>query len=194
MSNLKDYGSIFAEALDLRLEEKTAVIINGMDLFTSTKQMDLEMDFSKLLSYFKEYTRFLRATYYTMMLDMEDRVLNRPLVDYLNLNGYSVRSKSLRESRENAASKRFRPDLDVEICVDALTMAPGVDHIVFFAGNNDLAYLIQRLKDMNVRVTVVSNRDSSGLLLRRECDHFVDLGDIIDTCHKQKAHEFEVSE
>jgi uncharacterized LabA/DUF88 family protein len=106
----------------------------------------------------------------------------RPLVDWLDYNGYTMVTKTAREFTDALGKKRFRGSTDIELVVDMMLIAPRVDHIVLFTGNGDFRRAIEAVQAMGVRVTVVSTVKSTPPMasddLRRQADRFIDLNDL----------------
>jgi uncharacterized LabA/DUF88 family protein len=72
--------------------------------------------------------------------------------------------------------------MDVEICVDALELAPHLDRLVLFSGDGDFRHLVAALQRKGLRVTVVSTIKTQPAMcadeLRRQADEFLDIVDL----------------
>ena len=127
----------------------------------------------------------IRAYYYTALVEQEEYSPIRPLVDWLDYNGFRLVTKAAREYTDAQGRKRFRGDMDVEIAVDMMEMAAGgADHLVLFSGDGDFRALVEAVQRRGARVTVVSTVKSQPPMasddLRRQADNFVDLSDLSD--------------
>jgi uncharacterized LabA/DUF88 family protein len=126
----------------------------------------------------------IRAYYYTALVEDEEYSPIRPLVDWLDYNGYSLVTKSARQYTDSQGRKRWRGDMDVEIAVDMMEMAQSADHLVLFSGDGDFRALVAAVQRRGARVTVVSTVKSQPPMasddLRRQADNFVDLADLSD--------------
>ncbi|MEZ6021966.1 MAG: NYN domain-containing protein [Hyphomonadaceae bacterium] len=115
---------------------------------------------------------------------MEDQDFSpiRPLVDWLDYNGYSVVTKPAKEYTDAAGRRRFKGDMDVEIAVDMLQLAGAIDHAVLFSGDGDFVPAVEAVQRKGVRVSVVSTIKSNPPMasddLRRAADAFLDLADL----------------
>jgi len=164
--------------------EKTALFIDGANLYKAARSLGFDMDYKSLLAKARTSSKLLRAYYYTAI--QEDKDLDysplRPLVDWLDYNGYTMVTKTAREFTDATGKKRFKGSTDIELVVDMLTLAPKLDHIVIFTGNGDFKRAIEALQAQGVRVTVVSTIKSQPPMasdeLRRQADRFVDLAEI----------------
>ena len=162
--------------------ERIALFIDGANLYSAAKTIGIEIDYRKLLEEFRKRGRLLRAYYYTALVDNDDYSPIRPLVDWLQYNGYNVITKPAREFTDRDGRRRVKGDMDVEITVDMMNLAASLDHIVVFSGDGDLTRVVQAVKDKGVRVSIVSTVKSQPAMisddLRRAADTFIDLADL----------------
>ena len=85
--------------------------------------------------------------------------------------------------------------MDVEIAVDAMELAPHVDHVVLFSGDGDFRPLVEGLQRQGVRVSVVSTIRSKPPMiadeLRRQTDNFIELDELKDVIGRppREPHE-----
>ena len=165
--------------------ERIALFIDGANLYSAAKGLNVEVDYRKLLTEFRSKGRLLRAYYYTALLDTEDYSPIRKLVDWLQYNGYNLVTKTAREFTDRDGRRRIKGNMDVEIAVDVMNVAPHVDHIVLFSGDGDFTSLVEAVKSRGVRVSVVSTIQSQPPMasdeLRRAADVFIDLADLEGT-------------
>jgi len=104
--------------------------------------------------------KLLRAYYYTALIENEESSPLRPLVDWLTYNGYTIVSKPAKEFTDSAGQKRIKGNMDIELAIDAMELAPNIDHIVIFSGDGDFQSLVKSLQRQGVRVSVVSTNRS----------------------------------
>ncbi|HMB14049.1 MAG TPA: NYN domain-containing protein, partial [Roseovarius sp.] len=128
--------------------------------------------------------KLLRAFYYTALLENDEYSPIRPLVDWLHYNGYSMVTKPAKEYTDSQGRRKVKGNMDIELCVDAMELAPRVDHIVLFSGDGDFRPLVESLQRQGVRVSVVSTIRSQPPMisddLRRQADNFIELADLKD--------------
>jgi uncharacterized LabA/DUF88 family protein len=164
--------------------DRLALFIDGANLYSAAKNLGFDIDYRKLLEEFKKRSVLVRAYYYTALVENEDYSPIRPLVDWLDYNGYRLVTKAAREFVDSQGRKRWRGDMDVEIAVDMLEMADHADHLVLFSGDGDFRRLVEAVQRKGSRVTVVSTVKSQPPMvsdeLRRQADNFVDLADLAD--------------
>ena len=164
--------------------DRLALFIDGANLYSSAKGLGFDIDYKRLLDEFRKRGVLIRAYYYTALVEDQDYSPIRPLVDWLDYNGFTLVTKSAREYTDAQGRKRWRGDMDIEIAVDMLEIAEHADHVVLFSGDGDFRRLIEAVQRKGVRVTVVSTVKSQPPMasddLRRQADAFVDLADLAD--------------
>ncbi len=162
--------------------DRIALFIDGANLYSAAKGLGFDIDYKKLLTEFRNRGVLVRAYYYTAIVENDDYSPIRPLVDWLDYNGFSLVTKTAREYTDPQGRKRWRGDMDIEIAVDMLDLAPRLDHVVLFSGDGDFRRLVEAVQQKGVRVTVVSTVKSQPPMasddLRRQADNFVDLADL----------------
>lgn len=162
--------------------ERSALFIDGANLYSASRNLGFDVDYRNLLAYFRQRTNVVRAYYYAAVLETEEYSPLKPLTDWLAYNGYSLVTKAAREFTDAAGRRRVKGNMDVELAVDMLELAPRIDHAILFSGDSDFRYLTEAVQRHGVRVTVISSIRSSPPMisdeLRRQCDQFVELQDI----------------
>jgi uncharacterized LabA/DUF88 family protein len=163
--------------------ERIGVFIDGANFYSSAKALGIEVDYRRLLDNFRTRGRLVRAAYYTAIVEDQDRFSPiRPLVDWLDYNGFTVVTKPAKSYTDQAGQRRLRGDMDVDLAVDVLEAAAWLDHIVLFTGDGDFRRLVEAVQRKGVRVTVISTLKSTPPMasddLRRQADEFIDLADL----------------
>ena len=172
--------------------ERIGLFIDGANLHATAKALALDIDFKRLLEFFGAKGRLIRALYYTAIAENEEFCPLRPLVDWLSYNGYTVVTKPTREFSDPHGRGTIKGSLDVEIAVDALSMADGLDHIVLFLGHGHFRSLVGALQQKGKRVSVVSTIETQPPMvadeLRRQADQFLDLADLDQAIGRSTGH------
>ncbi|KQW83837.1 LabA-like NYN domain-containing protein [Brevundimonas sp. Root1279] len=171
--------------------DRIALFIDGANLHSATKALNTDLDFRKLVEMYRAKGVLVRAYYYTAVIEGEEFSPVKPLVDWLDYNGFSVVTKPVKRFTDAQGHSRIKGNMDIEIAVDMLELAPHLDHIVLFSGDGDFRRLVQAVQAKGVRVTVVSTVKSQPPQiadeLRRQADAFVDLQDLLPEIGRQKA-------
>ncbi len=162
--------------------ERTALFIDGANLFSASRNLGFDVDYRNLLEFFRSKTNVLRAYYYSAVLDTEEYSPLKPLTDWLAYNGYTLVTKPAREFTDAAGRRRVKGNMDVELAIDMLELAPRLDHAVLFSGDSDFRRLVEAVQRQGVRVSVVSTVRSNPPMiadeLRRQADQFLELAEI----------------
>ncbi len=162
--------------------ERTALFIDGANLYSASRNLGFDVDYRNLLEYFRQRTDILRAYYYSAVLDTEEYSPLKPLTDWLAYNGYNLVTKAAREFTDATGRRRVKGNMDVELAVDMLELAPKIDHAVLFSGDSDFRRLVEAVQRQGVRVSVVSTIRSNPPMiaddLRRQADQFLELSEI----------------
>jgi uncharacterized LabA/DUF88 family protein len=163
-------------------EERIALFIDGANLYATAKTLGFDVDYRRLLAEFQSRGTLVRAYYYTTIIEDQEFSSIRPLVDWLDYNGYTVVTKPTKEFIDDGGRRRVKGNMDIELAVDAMELARHVDQIVLFSGDGDFRSLVEAVQRRGVRVTVVSTISSQPPMvadeLRRQADVFTDLLDL----------------
>jgi uncharacterized LabA/DUF88 family protein len=179
--------------------DRLALFIDGANLYSQARALGFDIDYRKLLDEFSKRGVLIRAYYYTALADSGDDFSPiRPLVDWLDYNGFAVVTKPAKEYTDAMGRKRWRGDMDVEIAVGMMEMAGKADHIVLFSGDGDFRAAVEAVQRLGARVTVVSTVKSQPPMasddLRRQCDSFVDLSDLGPIIDSRSRAEIEADD
>ncbi len=162
--------------------EKIALFIDGANLYSAARSLGFDIDYKRLLSVFGEKGYLLRAYYYTALAEDQEFSTLRPLIDWLDYNGYSVVTKPLKEFYDQSGRRKVKGNMDIELVIDAMELADQVDHIVLFSGDGDFRRLAEALQRKGKKVSVVSSLQTQPPMiaddLRRQSDHFIELADL----------------
>jgi uncharacterized LabA/DUF88 family protein len=148
--------------------DRTAVFIDGANLYSTAKMLNFDIDFSKLHAWLSSRGRLLRIFYYTAVMDDEDNSPIRALVDWLDYNGYTVVTKPAKEFMDANGRRKIKGNMDIELAVDMMEIACHVDRIILFSGDGDFRRLIDAIQKKGVSVTVVSTIRSRPAMIADE--------------------------
>lgn len=159
--------------------EKIALFIDGANLYATSRALGFDIDYKKMLTYFGEQGYLLRAYYYTALIEDQEYSSIRPLIDWLDYNGYRVITKPTKEFTDSSGRRKVKGNMDMELAVDAMELSNTVDHMVIFSGDGDFRYLVEALQRKGRKVTVISTTKTNPAMisddLRRQADNFVEL-------------------
>jgi len=162
--------------------ERVALFIDGANLFATAKALAFDIDYKRLLALFRTKGQLVRAQYYTALAEDQEYSSIRPLVDWLDYNGYTMVTKPTKEFTDSFGRRKIKGNMDIELTVDAMRLAETIEHIVLFTGDGDFRALVAALQQKGRRVSVISTLQTQPPMvadeLRRQADQFVDLADL----------------
>ncbi len=158
---------------------RIAVFIDGANLHATAKALGFDIDYRRLLTDFHNRGTAVRAFYYTATIEDQEYSTIRPLIDWLDYNGYTVVTKATKEFVDASGRRKIKRNMDIELAVDAMELAEFIEQMVLFSGNGDFRSLVAAMQRRGVRVTVISTIASQPPMiadeLRRQADVFIDL-------------------
>jgi len=162
--------------------EKIALFIDGANLYAASKTLGFDIDYRKLLKAFQKRGYLLRAYYYTALVEDQEYSSIRPLIDWLDYNGYRVVTKAAKEFTDSTGRRKVKGNMDIELTVDAMQLTDTIDHFVIFSGDGDFRSLVEALQRKGRKVSIVSTLTTQPPMisddLRRQADHFIDLASL----------------
>jgi len=164
--------------------EKIGVFIDGQHLYNVSRGLGFDVDYRDLLKFFREQGRLVHAYYYAALLENEEYTPLRPLMDWLDYNGYLVVSKSAREYTDANGNRRVQSNMDVDIATDMLEQANHLDHFVLVSGSGNLRRPIEALRAKGARTSVMTSVKTAPPMcsddLRRACDEFIEINEVME--------------
>jgi uncharacterized LabA/DUF88 family protein len=163
-------------------DERLALFIDGANLYAAARALGFDIDYKLLRSEFVRRGKLVRAFYYTALLEDQEYSPIRPLVDWLDYNGFTMVTKPAKEFTDSMGRRKVKGNMDIELAVHAMEMADRIDHMVLFSGDGDFRPLVEGVQRKGVRVSVVSTIRSQPPMiadeLRRQADNFIELDEL----------------
>jgi len=163
-------------------QERVAIFIDGANLYAAARSLGFDIDYKRLLDVFSSQCNLVRTLYYTALIEDQEYSPIRPLVDWLDYNGYTMVTKPTKEFTDATGRRKIKGNMDIELAIDVMEMADHLDHIVLFSGDGDFRRLVEAVQRRGRRVTVVSTLRSQPPMiadeLRRQADVFIDLAEL----------------
>jgi uncharacterized LabA/DUF88 family protein len=173
-------------------QERIGLFIDGSNLYAAARALGFDIDYKRLLDVFKDYGHLVRAFYYTALVEDQEYSPIRPLVDWLDYNGYTMVTKPTKEFTDAMGRRKIKGNMDIELAIDVMEMAQHLDHVVIFSGDGDFRRLVEAIQRKGVRVTVVSTIRSSPPMvadeLRRQADTFMELQELAPHIMRVHSH------
>ncbi len=179
-------------------QEKIGLFIDGSNLYAAARALGFDIDYKSLLEVFSSKGQLVRAYYYTALMEDQEYLPIRPLVDWLDYNGYTMVTKPTKEFTDSMGRRKIKGNMDMELAIDVLEMAEHLDHVILFSGDGDFRRLVDAVQRRGVRVTVVSTFRSSPPMvadeLRRQADNFIELSDLAPQIARHPHHDHDHGE
>jgi uncharacterized LabA/DUF88 family protein len=173
-------------------KDRVGIFIDGANLYATARALNFDIDYKRLLELFQSKCNLVRAFYYTALIEDQEYSPIRPLIDWLDYNGYTMVTKPTKEFTDSSGRRKIKGNMDIELAIDVLEMAQHLDHIVLFSGDGDFRRLVEAVQRKGVRVTVISTVRSQPSMvadeLRRQADTFVDIFDLQDDIARALQH------
>lgn len=168
---------------EMNVLRKRVILLDGVSLYAVSRELQFDIDYRRLLQYFREQEgMLLRAYYFTTVDESAEFNTLRPLLDWLQYNGFEVRTKPQKVFTTAGGTQKIKGSMNVEIAVTAMQLVGMIDEIVLFSGDGDMSYLVEALKMSGMRVIVISTLKGAAPIvaseLRRTADEFIDLDDL----------------
>lgn len=172
-------------------DPRIALFIDGANLYATSKQLGFDMDYRRLLKEFQGRGNLIRAFYFTTLVESEEYSSIRPLVDWLDYNGYRVITKAAKEFTDATGRRRVKGNMDIELAIEMLELAPHLEQIYLFSGDGDFRPLVEAVQRKGVKVSVISTITTNPPMvsdeLRRQCDEFLDLAHLMPKVGRDPA-------
>ena len=163
-------------------QERIGLFIDGSNVYAAARALNFDIDYRRLLDVFAAKGRLIRAFYYTALIEDQEYSPIRPLIDWLDYNGYTMVTKPTKEFTDAMGRRKIKGNMDIELAIDVMEMAERLDHVVLFSGDGDFRRLVEAVQRRGVRVSVVSTIRSQPPMiadeLRRQADTFLELQDL----------------
>lgn len=162
--------------------ERIALFIDGANLYAAAKALGFDIDYKRLLEHFSKKGILIRAFYYTALVEDQEYSPIRPLIDWLDYNGYAMVTKPVKEFTDASGRRKVKGNMDIELAVDMMEATSYVDHMVLFSGDGDFRRVVEAAQRRGSRVSVASTIRSQPPMvadeLRRQADSFIELNDL----------------
>lgn len=174
-------------------DERIGLMIDGVNLNGVARALEFEIDFSNLRTLFAKKGRLVFANYYTTILEGEDYSPVKPLIDWLDYNGFNVTSKVARHFTDAEGRRKIKGSMNVEMAVDAVSMAQHIDHLVLFTGDGEMRAAVEAAQKLGVRVSVCSSMKTTPTMasddLRRQANSFIEFDDLRSEVSREQKLE-----
>lgn len=149
--------------------QRVAVFLDVQNLYHSARALyDARVDFRALIEEAVGNRELVRVIAYAVSGGVPEE---KGFFDALRKIGIDIRTKEL----VTFPSGKQKGNMDMEIAIDAMSMAPKVDAIVLGSGDGDFAVLVSYLKSQGCKVETVAFGRSTSQKLTEASEQFIDL-------------------
>jgi len=142
-----------------------------------------KLDFIKLLSAVAAGSQVIsKSVYLSTRKDLADDSGQNRFLDFFKKCGFNVIKKDVKVIYQGDGSRKNKGNFDVEITFDIcnyiLKHEHECDEIILMSGDSDFAYLIDKAKELNFKITVVSSRSALSRELDGRAERLILLDDL----------------
>jgi uncharacterized LabA/DUF88 family protein len=134
------------------------------------------MDYQNFLENLSKTYDVVSARYYSGVSDDPKHKNVRDFLGSISKKGYVIITKPVQVFPDGSV----KANVDIEIAVDMMTMAPRLDKVMLFSGDGDFTYAVDTLQRMGITVVVVSHKPFASLELRNQCNEFIEVGKLTE--------------
>jgi uncharacterized LabA/DUF88 family protein len=164
---------------------RLGVFIDGPNNSEALSKAGLTMNYASFLVKLRRQFDIVTARYYSGISDSVDHEGVREFLSVLSKNGYVPVTRPAKRHPDGS----IKANLDVELAVDMIMMAPRLDKIMLFSGDGDFTYLVDAVQRLGIHVTVCTHKPFLSAELRRQCDEFLDLRAVLGKKLQQENEE-----
>lgn len=149
--------------------QTVALFVDAQNMYHSARNLyKARVNFKELLKFSVAGRNLVKANAYVIKSDVPEE---QGFFEALERSGYYLKMKDL----QVFPGGMKKGDWDVGIAVDAISMIPKVEVMVFATGDGDFVPLLEYLKHQGMTVEVVAFRRSTSAKLTQAADKFYDL-------------------
>ena len=157
-------------------KQKVKIYIDGANMFYTQKRLGWSVDWVKVKDFIEREKDVIEWRYYVGVKEDDEKMLK--YLKYLNSVGFNTITKPLKKIKigDSEASLQdslnkfiYKANFDVEMTADILLEKFKLDEIIIFSGDSDFKYLVKKLKDSGLKVSVFSSRKTISWELKLEC-------------------------
>ena len=138
-------------------DERVALFIDGANLYSTARALGFDIEYKRLLKEFQNHGTLVRAFYYTTVIEDQEFSGVRPLLDWLDYNGFTVVTKPTKDFTDANGHRKVKGNMDIELAIDMLELADKIDHAVLFSGDSDFRRLVEATLSMTTILLCIFN-------------------------------------
>lgn len=159
-------------------KKKIAIFIDAANIFYSQKTLGWKVDYAKFLSYWGKKGKVTGAYFYTAVISTNLKQIG--FFKALEKIGYTVITREVKVIKDNKNKKTIQKgNFDVKLAIDIVLKEKEYDIAILASGDSDFEPVLEHLKSIRKKVTVVSARGHIAKELIKRADNYVPLEKLI---------------
>ena len=155
--------------------EKVALFIDLGNLYFAARKLNIRVDYKRMVAVLTKGRRLLRSFAYAGVDPHSPE--SHGYLTWMKRHGFRVVTKELRRFSDGTV----KANLDVELAIDMLMIAPHIDTAVLVSGDGDFVRLVEAVQFKGVRVEVVGLAEMTAMALIDVADTFTELSELAPT-------------
>lgn len=136
---------------------RVAVFIDAANILYSQQTLKWNIDYKKLINYFKKNTKLVSAHFYSGKISKNNKQTG--FFKKMQSFGYIVVTKEVKWIRDkNGKILKGKGNLDIELALDLTHSADSYETAILMSGDSDFETAISFVKNKGKRVIVMSAR------------------------------------
>ncbi len=161
--------------------ERVALFMDLGNLYFAARKLNIRVDYTRMVEVLTKGRRLLRSFAYAGVDPQSPE--SQGYLTWMKRHGFRVVTKHLRRFPDGTA----KANLDVELAIDMLTIAPHVDTAVLISGDGDFVRLVEAVQFKGVRVEVVGLAEMTAIALIDAADTFTELAELAPVIQMEAA-------
>ncbi len=159
-----------------RKSTKAAVFIDAANVIYSQRTLGWQIDFKKLIDYFK--TSYKLDSVYFYFAYLKDDSKQQHFFNKLRQWGYKIRTKEVKLIRQNDGSILKKGNLDVELTIDAVKDLKFYSTAILMSGDSDFHALVKYWHYKEIKVVVISSKGHVAKELLDSADKYINFNSL----------------
>lgn len=155
------------------MKKKAAVFIDAANVIYSQRTLKWQIDFKKLMNYFKSNYQLDNVYFYYAFL--KDHEKQQGFFKKLRQWGYKIRTKEVKLIKQQDGSTLKKGNLDVELTIDAVKELQFYSTAILMSGDSDFHALVRYLQNKNKKIVVISSKGHVSFELLKAADKYINF-------------------
>lgn len=159
-----------------RKSTKAAVFIDAANVIYSQRTLKWQIDFKKLMDYFK--TNYQLDNVYFYFAYLKDNKKQQGFFKKLRKWGYKIRTKEVKLIRQSDGTILKKGNLDVELTIDAVKDLKFYSTAILMSGDSDFHALVRYWQYSERKVVVISSKGHVSFELLKAADKYINFNSL----------------